>query len=291
MDGLQELVDPPSLSVAEADQLSLFLDVDASADRARVPVRQLPPRSALSDDLIRVLEQFFPVGDERHQLLIDLLSNQGYDACGDLVDLANSWYNDSSRANLTPADGRLRKRIIKHLCSHSTEHKNYDRIGKFLKAAAAVVVVASLPQSGHLAASLEETSQRLLRAVEHRAKSEPFFRVVRDKYFADGGQVIARRELVTQDGKVFCCFCAHHHAFSWKMLSKSDFGRLFDHLKIHKDDSTAAGPQSAAGGAEKRAAPSDAVPPPAQKRPVQRSIVDMITVRSTPPPPPPQQRL
>ena len=84
------------------------------------------------------------------------------------------------------------------------------------------------------------------------------------------------------------------------MPFKSDFGRLFDHLKTHKDEYTATAAAAAAavgtqpaGSTEKRSAPADVTAPPAQKRPTQRTIVDMIagcSGSSAPPPPPAQQR-
>lgn len=253
-----------------------------------VPVPTIGARTQLSAELLHHLTRCFPMSDERHQILADLLANNGYEVCADVANLARAWHLENAWSELTSADAKLRKAILKHLCGKKASHKNYDRVGAFLKAAVAPASPAPAAASAPSARpSFEETSQRLHLALTNRARTEPFYQRALDKYFAGRSPpLIVDRELVTSDGDIFCCFCAHAHAFRWKMPSKSDFVRLFEHLSTHNAADEAAG-----GVARKRAAPEEA--PAAAKRSVQRSleqVVEKHAATSTQPPGAPPSR-
>lgn len=253
---------------------------DATLGNEPVPVSTIGARTTLSAELLGHVTRCFPPSDQRHRILADLLANHGYEVCGDVANLASAWHHESAWGTLTPADAKLRKMILKHLCGKKPSHKNYDRVGAFLKAAAAPASPAAAASGSHsVRASFEETSERLHLALTNRARTEPFFKRALDKYFAGRAPpLIVDRELVTSDGDVLCCFCAHAHAFRWKMPSKSDFARLFEHLSTHD---TVNDPAGGGGAARKRAAteaPGEA--PAAGKRSVQCSLDQVVERRA-----------
>lgn len=283
MDGLQFLDDVSQSLSADADFALLpdaVLPAAAVAPCAAVPIATLPPRYPPSELLRTVLTRFFPEDDPRQKPLVDALANKGFTTCADLAELAKFWRKEIQEIHLSDADRYLHWLLMQVLCDGSQTHKNYDRIGKFIMATARAHPASGQP-AGELrrTPSFEETSRQLRLCLDKKAK-DPFYNVVRDKYFVGGGQLITRRELVSAVGGVYCCFCAHKTAYIWDMESKREFKRLFEHLEKHKD-----------AHAEKRPAPSDAALPPAQR---QRTIEDVMAARSSssvPLPPPDQQRL
>jgi hypothetical protein len=245
-----------------------------AADQAAAPAAfgtVLPLPSQLKEELLNLIKSEFPDDEDLGYIrdaLISALRHFGYRLLKDVAQLGTA-FKHNSFAGLSRADATLKSALIQQLCGGVDTHKDYDRLSAFFVTALALHTsktaagaAAAAPRSA-AAPTRAQATVALLRAIESRCKTNPFFAHVQGVYFGFSTPPALRDGVLNEAGHIKCAWpnCASATFYTWRMNSKDSFERLFEHLvKNHTK--------------EVMAAPAPVAPP--KRQPNQMSLEESV---------------